>query len=173
MGEYAMPAATARALLTALHEGGISACVGGGWAVDALLGEQTRDHGDLDVWVEATDADSLFTTLVALGIDRINPWPDVRPWNFVVHDGRNRRIDLHFYEPVGDGRLHYGSLTAPFEFTESDVGGRGVIDGLPVRCEAPEFAIANRSGYEQRECDRHDVALLCERFGLPTPDDYR
>jgi lincosamide nucleotidyltransferase A/C/D/E len=173
MADHAMPAATARALLTAFHDGGISVCVGGGWAVDALVGEQTREHGDLDVWVEATETASLFAVLVALGIDRIHPWPDDRPWNFVVHDGGARRVDLHFYEPAGDGRLRYGSLTAPFEFTEQDVAGRGEIAGLPVRCEAPEFALANRTGYEQRDCDRHDVALLCERFGLPVPAGYR
>ena len=31
----------------------MAACVGGGWAVDALLGAQTRGHADRDLWVPA------------------------------------------------------------------------------------------------------------------------
>lgn len=35
----------------------VDACVGGGWAVDALLMEQTREHSDLDRWAPATHLD--------------------------------------------------------------------------------------------------------------------
>jgi len=34
-------------ILTALH--GTDVWIGGGWGVDALVGEQTRPHGDLDL----------------------------------------------------------------------------------------------------------------------------
>lgn len=37
------------ALYTALHELGIQIWIDGGWGVDALLGEQTRPHQDLDI----------------------------------------------------------------------------------------------------------------------------
>ena len=32
----------------------------GGWAVDALVGKQTRQHADLDVWIDACDTEGLF-----------------------------------------------------------------------------------------------------------------
>jgi hypothetical protein len=42
-----------------------------------------------------------------------------------------------------------------------------------VRCERPEFALQNHTGYVLRDTDRHDVAVLCERFGLQSPENYR
>jgi lincosamide nucleotidyltransferase A/C/D/E len=170
--EYAMPAESALQLLDDLRDHGVAACVAGGWAIDALLGEQTRPHADLDIWVDAAETEALFAAFVDTGVDRIYPWPGDRPWNFVLHDGRSRRVDLHFYERLADGRLRYGSLTAPFEFTGNDLAGQGTIAGVPVRCEAAQFSLANHTGYPQREIDRHDVALLCERFGFPLPPGY-
>lgn len=168
-----MPPETARTLVAALQERGVDPCVGGGWAVDALVGTQTRQHADLDIWVDAQDFEGLLAALTAQGVDRIYPWPGDRPWNFVLNDGHSRRVDLHVYEALGDGRLQYGSVTAPFVFSDQDLSGAGEIAGIPVRCERPEFALRNHTGYELRETDRHDVAVLCERFGLQPPEAYR
>jgi lincosamide nucleotidyltransferase A/C/D/E len=77
-----MPAKTAIAVLGALRGNGVDVCVGGGWGVDALLGEQTREHSDLDLWLPNAHIEPLFATLVACGIDRILPVPGDRPWNF-------------------------------------------------------------------------------------------
>jgi lincosamide nucleotidyltransferase A/C/D/E len=164
-----MPADEAQSILAALRSHAVDACVGGGWAVDALLGEQTRPHSDLDIWVTAEETDGLLAALVAQGVDRIHPWPGDRPWNFVMHDGRSRRVDLHLYEALGEGRLHYGSVASPFRFTEDDLSGTGEIAGMPVRCERPEFSLQNHVGYDVRDVDRHDVALLCRHFGLASP----
>lgn len=107
MTDYVMPAETACRLIAALDAREVAVCVGGGWAVDALVG------------------------------------------------------------------LHYGSVRASFRFTDHDLSGAGEIAGMPVRCERPEFALQNRSGYESRDVDRHDVAVLCEHFGLRPPPAYR
>jgi lincosamide nucleotidyltransferase A/C/D/E len=168
-----MPAREARDLLVALADHGVTASVGGGWAVDALVGEQSREHSDLDLWLPASDLEGLFVAFTALGLDRIHPWPGDRPWNFVLHDGLSRRVDLHLYEGLGVGKLHYGSVVSPFVFAVDDLSGHGEIGGCAVSCELPAFALANRSGYPPRDVDRHDVALLCERFGLEVPDGYR
>lgn len=166
-----MPAETARALMGALMAQDVAACVGGGWAVDALVRRQTRHHLDLDIWVEARDTEALFVTFVDQGIDRIHPWPGDRPWNFVLHDGGSRRVDLHFYEALEGGHLRYGRATDPFIFSVDDLSGEGEIAGLGVRCEQPEFALRNRTGYQLRDVDRHDVAMLCTEFGLQPPED--
>lgn len=173
MVKYAMPADAVREMLTVLRAKGVSVCVGGGWGVDALIGEQTREHADLDLWVNAADTEMLFAALVDCGIDRLYPWPGDRPWNFVVHDSRSRRVDLHFYEEFDEQRLRYGSATSPFILTSRALSGHGEIAGTPVRCEAPEFALANHAGYELRDTDRHDIALLCHRFDLAPPPSHR
>src|SRR5262245_17790323 len=167
-----MPADEARGLLTALQRHGVGACVGGGWAVDALVRRQTRPHADLDLWVDATGFEGLLVAFVEHGVDRIHPWPGDRPWNFVLHDGRSRRVDLHVYETLDNERLHYGSVSAPFGFSTDDLSGEGEIAGAAVRCERPEFALRNHTGYPLREVDRHDVALLCQHFGLQPPADH-
>jgi len=33
----------------------LDVCLDGGWGVDALLGEQTREHGDLDIILNVED----------------------------------------------------------------------------------------------------------------------
>jgi lincosamide nucleotidyltransferase A/C/D/E len=168
-----MPPEAARTLVAALGASGVAVCIGGGWAVDALVGRHTREHADLDLWVEAGDTEGLFAVFAEQGLDRIHPWPGDRPWNFVLHDGQSRRVDLHFYTALGEGRLHYGSVTAPFILAADDLAGSGVIAGMPVRCERPEFALRNHTGYDARETDRHDVSLLCEHFCLEPPDGYQ
>jgi lincosamide nucleotidyltransferase A/C/D/E len=173
MASYSMPASAALALLIALDGNDVSACVGGGWSVDALLGEQTRPHSDLDLWIRASDTEALFITFAQQGIDRICPWPGDRPWNFVLHDAHARRVDLHFYERLDAERLHYGSAAAPFIFTEPDLSGQGSIAGVAVRCESPQFALQCHTGYQPREIDRRDVAALCKQFDLRLPDPYQ
>jgi lincosamide nucleotidyltransferase A/C/D/E len=163
---YAMPAHTAVTLVAALQSYDVDVCVAGGWAVDALVRGQTRRHADLDLWVNALDTEGLLAALTAQGVDRIHPWPGDRPWNFVLHDGNTRRVDLHFYEKLRDGQLHYGSVTGPFRFTEHDLSGEGEIAGTTVRCERPEFAFRNHTGYPLRDIDEHDIALLKSHFGL-------
>jgi lincosamide nucleotidyltransferase A/C/D/E len=146
--------------------------VGGGWGVDALLGEQTRLHSDLDLWAAADDLEGLLAALVPAGVDRILPWPGDRPWNFVLHDGARRRVDLHLYEPLPDGSLHYGPVTGGVVFPAEALEGRGSIGGVAVRCEAAEWAVRWHTGYPPRDVDRHDVPLLCRRYGIPLPAGF-
>jgi lincosamide nucleotidyltransferase A/C/D/E len=173
VGQYIMAAEAAAALLTALNGYHVNACVGGGWGVDALLGEQTREHADLDLWLADVQIEPLFAAFAERGIDRILPWPGDRPWNFVLHDGVRLRVDLHLYETLPDGSLHYGSLVSGVTFPARALAGQGVIAGSAVRCEAPEWAVRWHTGYPPRPVDRHDVPLLCERFGLTLPGAFR
>jgi lincosamide nucleotidyltransferase A/C/D/E len=167
-----MPAATVVELLDLLVEHGADPCVGGGWGIDALLGAQTRAHSDLDLWLTATDLEPLIAAVATRGLDRLFPWPGDRPWNFVLHDGHHLRVDLHLYEHAGGGRVHYGSAVAGHTFPEEALCGSGVVAGRPVRCEAPEWALRWRQGYPPRPVDRHDVPLLCTRYGLALPAGY-
>jgi len=173
VSQHIMTAESAVQLLGTLGEYGVDACVGGGWAVDALLEEQTRVHSDLDLWLAAADIEPLFVAVTRIGLNRILPWPGDRPWNFVLHDGARRRIDLHFYEPIAGGQLHYGAFSSEEVFPVAALAGQGKIGGRQVRCEAPEWAVRWHASYPPRTVDRHDVPLLCERFALRLPDAYR
>lgn len=114
----------------------------------------------------------LFAALTTIGINQILPWPDDRPWNFVLHDGDTRRIDLHFYEAVSADQVHYGAFIAGTTFAKSALTGEGVIAGMTVCCEQPDWALRCHDGYPPRPVDRHDITRLCARFGMDLPPAY-
>lgn len=168
-----MPAASVLDLLGTLDRHGVDAVVGGGWGVDALLHEQTREHQDLDLWLPANQLDRLIVGLAGRGIDRVLPYGGDRPWNFVLHDGASLRIDLHMFEAQPDGSIHYGSVQDGVGFPAEALAGDGRIAGVAVRCEAPQWSLRWHIGYPVRAADRHDVPLLCARFGLDLPAEFR
>jgi lincosamide nucleotidyltransferase A/C/D/E len=168
-----MSAEQAAELIIDLEVQGAHPVVGGGWAVDALLGEQTRPHSDLDLWLPAVELYLLLMTLAARDLNRVLPVPGDRPWNFVLHDGRQLRVDLHLFEPRRDGTWHYGSALAGDVFPDSALQGGGTIAGVPVRCDAPEWSVRWHTGYQPRETDRHDVLALCHRFDIMPPAGFR
>ena len=98
--------------------------------------------------------------------------PGDRPWNFVLHDGAAIRTDLHLYEVRPDGQIHYGSAIDGVTFPAEALSGEGLIAGVPVRCEAPEWSVRWHTGYPARDVDRHDVPRLCARFGIPLPPGF-
>ena len=102
----------ALAILDALAEAGIEAWVDGGWGVDALLGEQTREHEDLDLVIALDDGGKAAEALSVLGFALTE---DERPTRFVLGHADGRRIDFHtvvfdeeggMAEPVYPGKIH-------------------------------------------------------------------
>ena len=167
-----MPPGTVLTLLADLTGHGVDACVGGGWAVDALLGEVTRATATSTCGCRPSSSSGSSGVLARHGIDRVLPWPGDRPWNFVLHDGERLRVDLHLYEPLPAGRLHYGSAVEPVVFPAEALAGRGTIAGTPVRCESAEWSLRWHTGYPARPVDHHDVRLLCQHFGLALPPGF-
>ena len=52
--------------------------------------------------------------------------------------------------------------------------GKGVISGQPVKCVTSEYMVQFISPwlYKLRNKDFHDVAALCEKFGIKYPEEY-
>ncbi|MFG2056438.1 GNAT family N-acetyltransferase [Micromonospora sp. NPDC048930] len=144
-------------VLDRLAAAGCPAWISGGWGVDALVGEQTRPHRDLDLAVPAEHESAALRTLAQLGYVVETDWRPVRVE--VVADGRGR-VDLHplRFDEAGDGHqagLDGTSLRWPREsFTT------GTIAGRPVDCISVDQQLLFHSGYEPRDVDREDLALL-------------
>ena len=67
------------------------------------------------------------------------------------------------YGPPGRGEFAY----------EADaLVGTGTINGRPVACMSPHWLVRWHTGYELGADDLADVTALCERFGIPLPDEY-
>ncbi len=162
-----MDARTAAGLVRFLEHAGIEVYVDGGWAVDALLGRQTRVHDDLDIALPHQYVPRLRALLAARGF-RDHPRDDTWECNFVLADDHGCRLDVHSYTLDDAGNNIYG-----VEYIREHLAGLGSINGYPVRCISPEWLVKFHTGYELDENDYHDVRLLCERFGIELPDEYR
>lgn len=158
--------------LDLFEELGITVWLGGGWGVDALLGEQTRRHADLDIVLSKEAAEKLREALFNLGFEDVET-DDRTDWNFVMGDDQGHLLDFHVVEFDDRGAGIYGPPERGVSFPASSFTGRGEICGREVHCLDPEFQVESHSGYVIDEHDKHDVLALCARFGLTIPSEYR
>jgi lincosamide nucleotidyltransferase A/C/D/E len=161
-----MTAEDAAAMVRLLTDHGITVHVDGGWGVDALLGEQTRPHADLDIAVPHADVPKLRALLDARGFVEA-PRDDSWECNFVLADASGHEVDVHSYTFDAAGNCVFG---VPYPF--DSLTGRGQIAGDAVDCISPEWLVQFHTGYPLDEDDYHDVAALCARFGLELPAEY-
>lgn len=162
-----MTARDAAELITFLEQHGLEVYVDGGWAVDALLGEQTRPHADLDIALPHRQVAALREVLAAQGY-RDRARDDTWECNFVLADAGGREIDVHSYTLDEAGNHVHG-----VPYRSEHMTGKGSIDGYPVRCISAEWLVRFHTGYAPDENDHRDVRALCERFGIALPDEYR
>lgn len=130
--------------------------VNGGWAVDALLGRQTRTHGDLDIFVDSTEVDPLIEWLSGRGYEVVEDWRPIR----VELRSEARAVDIHPMEldAAGDGvQRGFGDETFAHRARDRAVG---MILGRPVVVASAVKLMELRSGYELRPEDHHDLDLL-------------
>ena len=160
-----------REVLEALDSAGIESWLDGGWGVDALLGEQTRSHQDIDLVVRVSDVATMRTTLAVQGFELVEGVPDS---NFVLRDGRDREVDVHpvRFDDEGDGiyRMENGE---DWIIPAEGFSGRGSIGDRTVKGMSPDVQMLNHAGgYEPAETDFHDMRLLHERFGTTLQGPY-
>jgi lincosamide nucleotidyltransferase A/C/D/E len=153
-------------LLNFLEESGVEVHVDGGWAVDALLGQQTRSHDDLDIAIPRGQVPLLRRLMGTRGFHE-RPRADSWECNFVLADDGNRRLDVHSYTLDAAGK-NVGGVP----YVAEHLTGSGIIAGRRVHCIDPVWLVKFHTGYEVDEKDHQDVRLLCERFGFPVPDEY-
>ncbi|GGX56007.1 nucleotidyltransferase domain-containing protein [Streptomyces fructofermentans] len=153
-------------VLAVLRGAGTEVWVGGGWGVDALVGEQTRPHRDLDLMHRQEQEPAVLAALAGAGFAETL---DLRPVRFVVADARGREIDLHPLVFAADGSAVQASPDPhrPFPYPATCFVD-GTIGGAPVPCLSVEQQVFFHQGYEPAEHDRHDMARLRRAFGVAT-----
>jgi lincosamide nucleotidyltransferase A/C/D/E len=158
-------------ILDRLDGAGIASWLDGGWAVDAVLAEVTRPHGDLDLIVELDDVAAMRRILAADGfaLDRGDPVS-----NFVLRDARGREIDVHpvRFDPTGDG-IYRMANGEDWTFPAAGFGGTGRVRGRTVRCLTADVQMfCHATGYEPDDIDAQDMRLLHERLGTALLPPY-
>ncbi|MDP9222245.1 MAG: hypothetical protein M3P18_00020 [Actinomycetota bacterium] len=149
-------------------------CIVGGWGVDALLGEQTRPHKDLDVLVRVDQLRTTLDVLQAQDLRHSYSWEESLPLGgpgdltgldsaFVMTDVAGREVDIHVYDDDGS---HIRPLwDTDRMLTPPDLAAQGVIGGEPVACLTPQRQLEFHCGYELPETQRLDVQRLRRLIG--------
>jgi lincosamide nucleotidyltransferase A/C/D/E len=143
----------------------------GGWGVDALVGEQTREHKDLDLIVRDAHEHRMREVLATHGFIQVGGVPQF----FVLADERGREMEVHpvRFDDQGNGHL----LTQdgePFGHSAEAFAATGSVSGYRVACLSAEAQMSNHSwGYEPGDTDVHDMRLLHDRLGTPLMGPYQ
>jgi lincosamide nucleotidyltransferase A/C/D/E len=114
-----------------LGEREIAVWLDGGWGVDALVGEQMRDHKDLDLIVRDDHVSRMSELLHEHGF-RLSRGVQ---GGFVLRDERGRVVDVHPVRFDDRGNGHFESEDrAPFDHPAAAFAAAGNIAGRRVTC---------------------------------------
>ena len=161
-------------VLDRLLAAGLEPVLDGGWGVDALLGEQSRPHVDVDVVVLRDDLQLAEAALAASGYAGDDSASPGLPARRVLTAADGRGVDLHLVvrDEAGNGwqELDHGAWG---EYAADGLNGVGVIDGRYVRCVTVQLQVRHHLGYPPREQDLSDLRALAARFGIAIPPPWR
>ena len=154
-----MTAERALDLLDVLGHAGLEVWVDGGWGVDALVGRQTRTHGDLDLGVVRPHLDAAVDVLGGFGYE-VTDARYVLVTVQLTHGDEGHRVDLHPSTPLPGGGTEQLDFDGNSHYIPPPTEGR--IAGRLVRCMPLAKQLDSHRGYELRPEDDHDLRLLHE-----------
>ncbi len=135
-----------RAVTDVLGATGIPAWLFGGWGLDARIGYITREHGDVEFWVERINADRSKAVLVTAGARALATQPPTESCEFTWCGTDfstayfDRRSDEAFSQP--DGRWS-DWLLPPNSFEDEAV----TLEGFPVLAMSTAGMLAMKEQY--------------------------
>ena len=155
-------------VLATLEKASVQVWLDGGWGIDALLGEQTRGHADLDIILSSTDVPRLQEALLAIGF-QIKAGGTAA--NFILVAGHGREVDVH---PIEFDQRGFGIFKLPdgrrWPFPPAAFAGQGRIGQHQVRCLSAGAQVqCHGQGYEPTGNDLRDMERLQQRFGVVLP----
>ena len=165
-----------RAVTQVLGAAGIPAWLFGGWGLDARIGRITREHGDIEFWVESTDAERSQGVLAGAGAAVLATQPPAEACEF-TWDG----VDFstaYFDRWPGDSFSQPRGRWPDWVFPPGSFGDEpGMLDGTPVRAMSVAGMLAMKEQYPRlrnggpwRQKDIEDIKVL---RGLAAGTDAR
>ena len=155
----------------------------GGWGIDALLGEQTRPHKDLDFILHLDQILRLRELMAPEGYSLKEIWSENKravdstgsqtDTALVLQDSDGRELDLHaiIIDPHGNG-IPAWEAPPDFIFSREDLSGQGLIHDFPVACISAESQIICHTGYELPDNHRRDLVRLQQKYGGSYPVEF-
>jgi hypothetical protein len=155
-----------KTVIKALEAVDISAWLFGGWGLDARIGRITREHGDIEFWVERADAERSKAVLVGAGAAALATQPPAESCEFtwVGVDFStayfDRQPDGSFSQPQGrwsDWLFPPGSFGyEPGTLDDTPVLAMSVAGMLAMKEQFPHL----RNGRPWRQKDIADIQIL-------------
>lgn len=154
-----MSAERAVETLAVLQGAGVTHLVMGGWGIDALVGRQRREHGDLDLIVDHRDMGAAAAALSTIGYEE---------WYRSASEDSLGDLD-----PLGDAVVFRDAAMRVTDLHPADLRGAtssfasGTIDGHSVPCLSPDQQIRAHHGYRkpwrrQERRGRDDIRIARE-----------
>ncbi len=157
-------------IISTLNNANIPVWIDGGWGVDALIGQQTREHEDLDVVIALANVETVKDILGEQGFVVLE---DELPTRIVLKGANTQQIDFHTvtFNTEG-GAIQKLQDSSVYRYKLEGLNGNGSINGHAVKCITPEEQAASHYGYEPDEKDKHDMQLLQKHFGIELTKPY-
>jgi Aminoglycoside-2''-adenylyltransferase len=155
-----------KAVVNALEAAGISAWLFGGWGLDARIGRITREHGDVEFWLERIDAGRSRAVLVKAGAMALATQPPEEACEF-TWDGVDFSTAYFDRQPDGSFSQPQGRFS-DWLFPPGSFGDEpGMLDGGPVLAMSIAGMLAMkeqyphlRNGRPWRQKDIGDIKIL-------------
>jgi hypothetical protein len=155
-----------KTVINVLGAADISAWLFGGWGLDARIGRITREHGDIEFWVERVDAERSKAVLVGAGATALATQPPVESCEF-TWDGVDFSTAYFDRQPDGSFSQPQGRWS-DWLFPPGSFGDKlGTLDGTPVLAMSVAGMIAMkeqfphlRHGRPWRQKDIDDLEIL-------------
>ena len=155
-----------KAVVNTLDAAGISAWLFGGWGLDARIGRITREHGDVEFWVERTDAARSKAVLVGVGATALATQPPEESCEF-TWDGADFSTAYFDRQPDGSSIQLLGRWSDWLFPPESFGDEPGTLDGMPVLAMSVAGMLAMKEQYPRlrngrpwRQKDIDDIVVL-------------
>lgn len=150
---------------TTLAEGSARAWLFGGWGLDARIGRATRDHGDIEFWVDRRDARRVQRLLVDAGATLLDTQP---PEESAEYDWDGTWFSTAYVDARADGTFTPKGRFADWVFPVGSFPDEPVeLEGLPLLAMSLAGMLAMKEQYSQlrhgrpwRAKDISDIRLL-------------
>jgi len=154
-----------KAVVNTLDAAGISAWLFGGWGLDARIGRIAREHGDVEFWVERTDAGRSKAVLTGAGATALATQPPEESCEF-TWDGAD--FSTAYFDRQPDGLFRLQGRWSDWLFPPGSFGDEpGMLDGTLVPAMSVSGMLAMkeqfpnlRNGRPWRQKDIDDIETL-------------
>lgn len=144
-------------VLDLIENTGIRYWLDGGWGVDVLAGEQTREHRDVDINFDSRYNDKLLQILKESGYEVVT---DQSPVRVELHHPQLGYIDIHPFVLNNDGTAKQADLEGGWYEFDADFFGNAIFNGRNIPCISARGQKIFHTGYELRDVDKHDLKII-------------